>query len=133
MTRYRLTCILSLIALALLISGEVATPARAAAWSTTDLRSGAPLPSGTVSVSHVTVASQVGNYCSDGLQIYGLLCTPTSLPAPYPVAVLNHGLSWVPFNYFGAARVRPAVSLVRETVIFLRSLRCHSSRRRCPD
>jgi hypothetical protein len=30
---------------------------------------------------------------SDGLRIYGLLCTPTSLPSPYPVAVLNHGLA----------------------------------------
>ena len=35
---------------------------------------------------------QVGNYLSDGLQIYGLLCIPTSLSGPYPIAIINHGL-----------------------------------------
>ena len=61
-------------------------------WSTTDLSTGTPLPSGEVTVNQVTVKWQIGNYWSDGLRIYGLLCTPTSLPAPYPVAILNHGL-----------------------------------------
>ena len=61
-------------------------------WSTTDLRTGTPLPSGEVTVNSVKVKWQIGNYLSDGLRIYGLLCTPTSLPAPYPVAILNHGL-----------------------------------------
>jgi hypothetical protein len=101
--RYWLGRILALIALTLLITGGGVRLAHAATWSTTDLRSGAPLPSGTVSVNHVTVTWQVGNYLSNGLRIYGLLCTPTSLPAPYPVAILNHGLSWVqtgPFQYY---------------------------------
>jgi Prolyl oligopeptidase family len=88
--------ILSLLALALLVLNGVATLARAATWSTTDLRSGVALPSGTVTVNHVTVAWQVGNYMSDGLRIYGLLCTPTSLRGPHPVAILNHGLTSVP-------------------------------------
>jgi hypothetical protein len=101
--RHRLRRILALIALTLLITGGGARHAHAATWSTTDLRSGAPLPSGTASVNHVMVTWQVGNYWSGGLRIYGLLCTPTSLPAPYPVAILNHGLSWVqtgPFQYY---------------------------------
>jgi hypothetical protein len=85
-----------MLALALFVSNGVATLARAATWSATDLRSGAALPSGTVTVNHVTVTWQVGNYMSDGLRIYGLLCTPTSLPGPYPVAILNHGLTFVP-------------------------------------
>lgn len=95
--------ILSLLALVLLVSN--ATLAHAATWSTTDLRSGAALPSGTVTVNHVTVTWQVGNYLSSqGLRIYGLLCTPTSLPGPHPVAILNHGLEPVqilpPFPFF---------------------------------
>jgi Prolyl oligopeptidase family len=91
--------ILSLVALVLLASG-VATLAPAATWSTTDLHSGAALPSGTVTVNHVTVTWQVGNYLSSqGLRIYGLLCTPTSLPGPYPVAILNHGLDPVPIIF----------------------------------
>lgn len=98
--RHRLRGILALIALALLITGGESRPARAATWSTTDLRSGAPLPSGTVSVNGVTVTWQVGNYWSDGLRIYGLLCIPTSLQAPYPVAILNHGLSWAQTGAF---------------------------------
>jgi hypothetical protein len=65
-------------------------------WSTTDLRTGAPLPSGTTTVNQVQVKWQVGNYWSDGLRIYGLLCTPVSLKPPYPVAILNHGLEIVP-------------------------------------
>jgi hypothetical protein len=63
-------------------------------WSTTDLRTGTPLPSGEVTVNQVKVNWQIGNYWSDGLRIYGLLCTPTSLPPPYPVAILNHGLEF---------------------------------------
>jgi hypothetical protein len=96
MNPYQRRRILSLLALALSVSNGVATLARAATWSATNLRSGAALPSGTVTVNHVTVTWQVGNYMSDGLRIYGLLCTPTSLPGPYPVAILNHGLTSVP-------------------------------------
>ena len=70
----------------------------APAWSTTDLRSGTTLPSGEVTVNNVKVKWQIGNYLSGGLRIYGLLCTPTSLPAPYPVAILNHGLEWTTIN-----------------------------------
>ena len=84
------------LAIAIFLCNGMTAPARAGAWSTTDLRTGAPLPSGTVTVNHVTVTWQVGNYWSDGLRIYGLLCTPTSLPGPYPVAILNHGLTSVP-------------------------------------
>ncbi len=62
------------------------------AWSTTDLRTGTPLPSGEVTLNAVKVKWQIGNYWSDGLRIYGLVCTPVSLPGPYPVAILNHGL-----------------------------------------
>jgi hypothetical protein len=63
-------------------------------WSTTDLASNRPLPSGVVDVNGTTVSWQVGNYYStNNLQVYGLLCAPTSLPAPYPVAILNHGLT----------------------------------------
>jgi hypothetical protein len=64
-------------------------------WSTTDLRTGTPLPSGEVTVNQVKVKWQIGNYWSDGLRIYGLLCTPTTLPPPYPVAILNHGLEFI--------------------------------------
>jgi hypothetical protein len=64
-----------------------------ATWSTTDLKTNAALPSGTTAWNSVTVTWQVGNYLSDGLQIYGLLCIPSSLPAPYPVAIVNHGLA----------------------------------------
>jgi Prolyl oligopeptidase family len=87
--------VLFLIRLVLLIFGCIATLANgalAATWSTTDLKSGAALPSGTTTFNSVTVTWQVGNYLSGGLQIYGLLCTPTSLPGPHPVAILNHGL-----------------------------------------
>ena len=84
------------LALALFVCNGVATLARAATWSATDLHTGAALPSGTVTVNHVTVTWQVGNYMSGDLRIFGLLCTPTSLPGPYPVAILNHGLEPVP-------------------------------------
>jgi hypothetical protein len=63
-------------------------------WSTTDLRTGTPLPSGELIVNSVKVKWQIGNYWSDGLRIYGLLCTPVSLPGPHPVAILNHGLEF---------------------------------------
>jgi hypothetical protein len=66
----------------------------APSWSTTDLRTGTPLPSGETTVNQVTVKWQIGNYWSDGLRIYGLLCEPVSLPGPYPVAILNHGLEF---------------------------------------
>lgn len=64
-------------------------------WSTTDLRSGTALPAGEVIINQVKVKWQIGNYWSDGLRIYGLLCTPVSLPPPYPVALLNHGLEFI--------------------------------------
>lgn len=80
---------------------EVGPPGQvslAPSWSTTDLRTGAPLPSGEVTVNHVNVKWQIGSYLSDGLRIYGLLCTPASLKPPYPVAILNHGLEWTKVN-----------------------------------
>src|SRR5580698_4258079 len=80
------------LAIALLLGNGMAAPARAAAWSTNDLKTGASLPSGTVTINQVTVTWQVGNYWSDGLRIFGLVCTPTSLPSPRPIAILNHGL-----------------------------------------
>ena len=63
--------ILSLLALTFLISNGAVTLARAATWSTTDLRSGAALPSGTVVVNHVTVIWQVRNYISDAKRADG--------------------------------------------------------------
>ncbi len=87
--------VLSLFRLALLVFGCAAAPgvsALAQTWSTTDLKSGNPLPSGTYGSGSATVQWQVGNYLSDGLQIYGLLCIPpASRPGPYPVAILNQG------------------------------------------
>jgi hypothetical protein len=96
MIQCQLRRICSLVAFALLIAIGGASFARAATWSTTDVYTGAPLPSGVVSVknaagSDVTVTWQVGNYLSDGLRIFGLLCTPPTTP-PHPVALLNHGL-----------------------------------------
>jgi Prolyl oligopeptidase family len=85
------TRMLSLFRLVFLVAGCVATlksGALAQTWSTTDLKTQQALPSGTSN----TVTWQVGNYLSDGFQIYGLLCIPTSLPGPYPVAIINHGL-----------------------------------------
>jgi hypothetical protein len=82
---------LSLFRLVLLIFGFAAmlTSGALAQWSTTDLISGKPLPSGT---TNNQVVWQVGNYVSDNLQIYGLICTPpASITGPYPVAILNHG------------------------------------------
>jgi hypothetical protein len=104
------TRILSLVRLAFLISGCVAmlnSGALAATWSTNDLKSPTtPLPSGTYSATKTKW--QVGNYYSDNLRIYALLCTPTSTP-PYPVAILNHGLDWAtavgsPPTYRGIGR-----------------------------
>lgn len=87
--------ILSVFRIALLISGCVAAPtsdAFAATWSTTDFKTGATLPSNNVTtLNGARVHWEVGNYLSGNLQIYGLLCTPTS-PGPHPVAILNHGL-----------------------------------------
>jgi hypothetical protein len=74
-----------------------------ATWSTTDLTSGAALPSGTTSFNGASIAWQVGNYSSDGLRIYGLLCEPSSLPGPHPVAILNHGL------YVDSAKQYPGI------------------------
>jgi hypothetical protein len=78
--------------LALLVFGCAAplTSGAFAQWSTIDLSSGHPLPSGT---TNNNVQWQVGNYLSDNFQIYGLICAPpASLPGPYPVAILNHGV-----------------------------------------
>jgi hypothetical protein len=54
----------------------------------------------------VTVAWQVGNYMSGNLRIFGLLCSPTSLSGPHPVAILNHGLATV---FIGIVPVFPAI------------------------
>ena len=71
MHRFPQSRVLALVALAIAIflCNGMTAPAQAGAWSTTDLRTGAPLPSGSVTVNHVTVAWQVGNYWSDGLRI----------------------------------------------------------------
>jgi len=100
MHRFRPTRILTLIALAaaLLIGNGLATLARAATWSTNDLHTGAALPSGAVTVNGLSVTWQVGNYWSDGLRIFGLVCFPTSTPGPFPIAILNHGLEVVPIG-----------------------------------
>jgi hypothetical protein len=105
------TRILCLVRFGLLISGCVAmlaSGALAATWSTYDLKSPTTaLPSGTYSTTHTKW--QVGNYYSDNLRIYALLCTPTS-PPPYPVAILNHGLDWAtamgsPSTYRGIGQI----------------------------
>jgi hypothetical protein len=77
----------SLFRLVLLIFGFTATltSGALAQWSTTDLISGKPIPSGTTN-NHV--AWQIGNYFSDDLQIYGLICTP-------PASIAGHGLKQV--------------------------------------
>jgi Prolyl oligopeptidase family len=108
MHRFRSTYQLMLFAfaIALLLGNGMATPARAGAWSTNDLKTTAPLPSGTVTINQVTVTWQVGNYWSDGLRIFGLVCTPTSLSGPRPIAILNHGLVAVPV---GSAVLFPAI------------------------
>jgi Prolyl oligopeptidase family len=84
------TRMLSLFWVVLLAAGCIATlesRALAQTWSTKDLKTQQALPSGTSN----TVTWQVGNYLSGGLQIYGLLCIPTSPSGPYPVAIINHG------------------------------------------
>jgi hypothetical protein len=81
---------LPLLRFALLVTACIAkSGAIAQTWSTTDLKTQQPLPSG----SSNTVTWQVGNYLSGPLQyrIYGLLCIPSG-PGPYPVAIVNHGL-----------------------------------------
>jgi prolyl oligopeptidase family protein len=75
----------------------VGSPPETQGWSTTDLASHSPLPSGATTVANgagtaVSVAWQVGNYEVQGNQIYGLVCYPTSLPGPFPVLIANHGL-----------------------------------------
>jgi len=80
--------------------------ARAASWSTNDLKTGTPLPSGTVTINNVSVGWQVGNYMSGSLRIFGLVCAPTSLSGPRPVAILNHGLAVVSI---GAIPFLPAI------------------------
>jgi hypothetical protein len=66
---------------------NVRHPGAYAKWSTTD--SNGPLPQGTWDSG--TVHYEVGNYMSDGLQIYGLICYPVS-PGPHPVLIINHGV-----------------------------------------
>jgi hypothetical protein len=67
--------------------GHPGHPLSNAQWSTTDANG--PLPQG--SWDSGTVQYQVGNYISDGLQIYGLICYPVS-PEPHPVLIINHGV-----------------------------------------
>lgn len=92
----------SLVAITLAILSSGAT---AAQWSTTDLKTSAPLPAGTATVNGVSVQWQVGNYLSGNLQIYGILCAPTAA-GPHPVAILNHGLH---YNPKPAPHVDPAI------------------------
>jgi dienelactone hydrolase len=78
-------------------------PDIARAWSTKDLGSGDPLPSGP--------GWEVGNYKSTPLngdqsyQIYGLICYPAS-QGPHPVLMLNHGVWGI-----GAAQVNGCINL----------------------
>src|SRR5208337_5116940 len=92
------TMVLFLLQLALLAAISATIPAsgaKAAQWSTTDLKTNLQLPSGAVTINSVSVEWQVGNYLSGGLQIYGILCAPTAT-GPHPVAILNHGLHYNP-------------------------------------
>ncbi len=99
--------------LVFLVFGCAAAPglsALAQTWSTTDLKSGNPLPSGTYSSGSTAVQWQVGNYLSDGLPIYGILCIPpTSLPGPHPVAILNHGTCVSPTCAVGNPPTYPGI------------------------
>jgi len=67
--------------------GNIRHPVTNAQWSTTD--SNGTLPQGLWDSG--TVQYEVGNYMSDGLQIYGLICYPVS-PGPHPVLIINHGV-----------------------------------------
>lgn len=89
--RVPIVYLLRLAAVAAISAAILSSGARAAQWSTTDLKTNAPLPSGAATVDSVSVQWQVGNYLSGGLQIYGILCAPTAA-GPHPVAILNHGL-----------------------------------------
>jgi hypothetical protein len=79
-------------ALATIVTIQPAGLSRAdGGWSTTDLsNAGETLPS----EDFFGVHWEVGNYYSDGLQIYGLICYPKNpvFLAPYPVLIVNHGL-----------------------------------------
>lgn len=75
-------------------------PATAAAWSTTDLTQGGQLPSGIWPVFPGIAHYEVGNYMSDGLQIYGLICYPAFGSGYYPVLIINHGLNGIFTNTF---------------------------------
>ncbi len=93
--RISIHCLLRLATVAAISAAILSSGAKAAQWSTTDLKTNAPLPSGAATVNSVSVQWQVGNYLSGGLQIYGILCAPTAA-GPHPVAILNHGLHYNP-------------------------------------
>jgi len=61
-------------------------------WTTTDpMNPGSQLPSGNLPGGHY----EVGTYLSsDNLQIYGLICSPSS-PGPHPVLILNPGIGGI--------------------------------------
>src|SRR3984893_6762195 len=67
--------------------GNIGHPVTNAQWSTTDCNG--TLPQGLWDSG--TVQYEVGNYMSDGLQIYGLICYPVS-PGPPPVLMINHAV-----------------------------------------
>lgn len=66
---------------------NVPHPVTYAQWNTAD--SNGPLPQGLWNSG--TVHYEVGNYISDGLQIYGLVCYPVS-PGPHPILIIDHGV-----------------------------------------
>jgi hypothetical protein len=68
-------------------------------WSTTDLSTHVALPSGTAFGKSGVINWEVGNYYSDGLQIYGLICYPSSA-GRHPVLIVNHGLDLDPSHAF---------------------------------
>jgi hypothetical protein len=90
------TWVLSLFLLVPVISACAAAldgAALAQTWTTNN-----QLAHGTYGPASAPVQWQVGYYYSsvDGSQIYGILCIPpTSLPGPYPIAILNHGTDTV--------------------------------------
>jgi hypothetical protein len=82
-------------------------------WSTTDLSNmSETLPSGDVFGIHW----EIGNYYSDGLQIYGLICYPDprfmrTFQPPFPVLLINHGLAAA----LGPPNVPPFPAIVRNS------------------
>ncbi len=78
-------------------------------WTTTDpMDPSSQLPSGNLSGGHY----EVGTYMSDNLQIYGLICYPSS-PGPHPVLILNPGIGGINTYWFnGCANMAAAGWLV---------------------